>query len=237
MALPINTTPTYELTIPSTGKTVKYRPFLVKDEKALLLAQQSEDTNVMINTLQDVIRSCIKDDVSVDSFAMFDIEYIFTQIRAKSVGEEVELVLKCQHCDDTNAKVQIKIDLTKLEVYKDPEHTNKIHLFDNVGIVMKYPNVSTVKKLESINANSIEDIFSIVSKCVDYIYDADQIYYANEMDSKELDEFISNLTNIQFEKIQKFFGTMPVMKRDIEYKCPVCGAENNLTLSGMSSFF
>ena len=121
MALPINNTPVYELIIPSTGKTVKYRPFLVKDEKALLLAKQSEDSSVMINTLQDVIKSCIKDDIAVENLAMFDLEYIFTQIRAKSVGEEVELIFRCQHCDDEKAKVQMRIDLTKLEVSKDPE--------------------------------------------------------------------------------------------------------------------
>jgi ribosomal protein L44E len=237
MALPLNSTPVYQLTIPSTEKTVKFRPFLVKEEKSLLLAQQSEDPNVMINTLQDVIKSCIKDDIDVGKLAIFDLEYIFTQIRAKSVGEEVELVFKCQHCDDEKAKVKVKIDLTKLEVSRDAEHTNKIPLFGSVGVVLKYPNINLIRKLESISSNSVDDVFQIITECMDYIYDENEIYHASEQTDKELKEFLNNLTTEQFGRIQKFFDSMPKLTKDIEYTCPVCSSHNEATLSGIQSFF
>jgi hypothetical protein len=237
MALPVNSTPIYQLTIPSTNKEVKYRSFLVKEEKALLIAQQSEDPNIMVNTLQEVIKSCIKDDIDINKLAMFDLEYIFTQIRAKSVGEEVELVFKCQQCDDPKAKVTVKFDLTQLEVKKDPEHTNKIELFNNVGIVLKYPSINIIKKLEDISTNNVDDIFKIIIDCIDYIYDDEQLYHASDTTQTELKEFLNNLTTEQFGKLQKFFETMPKISKDIEYTCPICNAHNEATLSGIQSFF
>lgn len=237
MALPLNSAPVYQLTIPSSDKVVKFRPFLVKEEKALLLAQQSDDQNVMINTLQEVIKSCLKDEVDVTKLAMFDLEYIFTQIRAKSVGEEVELLFKCQHCDDPNAKVKVKFDLTQIEVKKDSEHSNKIPLFGNVGVVLKYPSVSIIKNLENIGSNNVEDVFSIIIQCIDYIYDDQELYYASEQTPTELKDFLNNLTSEQFGKLQRFFETMPKLSKDIEYTCPVCSAHNEATLSGIQSFF
>lgn len=237
MALPQNSTPLYDLTIPSSGKKVKFRPFLVKEEKALLLAQQSEDTSVMVNTLQQIISSCVKGDYESDKLAMFDLEYIFTQIRAKSVGEEIELLFKCQHCDDENAKVKVKFDLTQLQVTKNPEHTNKIPLFGSVGIVLRYPGISIIKKIEDISRGKIEDIFSIIIDCIDYIYDDKELYHASESSKEELTEFLNNLTTDQFGKIQQFFETMPKLSKDIEYTCPVCSAHNEATLSGIQSFF
>lgn len=236
MALPLNSTPIYQLTVPSTDKVVKFRPFLVKEEKALLLAQQSEDPNVMIDTLQEVIKSCVKDEIDVGKLAVFDLEYIFTQIRAKSVGEEVELVFRCQHCDDDKARVNVKIDITQIDVQKTEDHTKQIPLFDDVGIVMKYPSLNMVKKLESLG-NSMQDIFNIVIDCIDYIYNGDELIYASETSKEELEEFLNNMTTDQFANIQKFFSTMPVMKKQVDYDCPVCGAHNQAELSGISSFF
>lgn len=237
MALPKNSTPIYNLTIPSLDKVVKFRPFLVKEEKALLLAQQSEDPEVMLNTLQDIISGCIVDKIDVSSLAIFDIEYIFTQIRAKSVGEEVELLFKCGHCEDEKAKVKITFDLTNLKVEKNPEHTNKIVLFDNVGIVLKYPSIGIIKKLDNIQSGNYDDIFSVIIECIDYIFDDQEIYYAKETPKPELESFLNDLNTSQFAKIQAFFETMPKIKQDIDFVCPVCKAENHTTLNGLSAFF
>ena len=237
MALPKNSTPIYNLIIPSTGKSVKYRPFLVKEEKALLLAQQSEDSTVMLDTLQDIIGTCIVDKIDTSTLAIFDLEYIFTQLRAKSVGEEVELMFKCGHCEDEKAKVKIKFDLTEIKVDKDPNHTNKITLFDNVGVVLKYPTIDSVKKLDTSTLDNIDDIFEIIVSCIDYIFDDDQIYYAKETPKEELMEFLNDLNSTQFAKVQNFFDTMPKIKIDIDFTCPVCDKSNHTTLSGLTDFF
>ena len=193
MALPIQNTPVYTLRIPSTKQEVKFRPFLVKEEKALLVAQQSEDQQVMLDTLKEILRGCMKTPVDIDSLAMFDFEYIFSQIRAKSVGELVEIVVRCDVCpeEETKARVKLSFDLTKLEVEFPEGHSKKIPLFDDVGIVMKYPNVDMLKKLENIKKDSIDDIFSVVTKCIDYIYDKDEIYYVKEINPEEVEEFVS----------------------------------------------
>ena len=237
MALPINSAPTYTLTVPSTGQEVKYRPFLIKDEKTLLIAQQAEDIGVMVDSLKDVIKSCVKDEIDVNNLATFDLEYIFTQLRAKSVGEIVELVLKCDDCEDEKATVKINIDLTKLEVEKDAEHKTKIPLFEDVGIVLKYPSVDVVKKLENSNVENVDEIFKIVVSCIDYIYSSDEIFYAKDQTKEELTEFLNNLTTDQFGEVRKFFDTMPKLKKELKYTCPVCNKEHNKVLEGLNSFF
>lgn len=237
MALPKNITPIYTLTIPSSGKSVKYRPFLVKEEKALLLAQQSEDSAVMVDTLQSIIGDCIKDNIDTSTLATFDLEYIFTQIRAKSVGEEIELIFKCMHCTDDKAKVNIVIDLTKIEVDRHPDHTNKIPLFDSVGIVLKYPSINVIKNLDKLASDNIDDVFEIIVECIDYIYDDAELFYAKETPREELKDFLNDLNSTQFLKIQQFFTTMPKIKKDIEYVCPVCSTKNSTVLRGLSSFF
>lgn len=233
MALPLNSTPIYSLTIPTTGKEIKFRPFLVKEERALLLAQQSEDKSIMMNTLKDIIKSCVKGNINVDELATVDIEYIFIQLRARSVGENVDLIFRCTHCDDKNAKVKITIDLTQLEV-SSADNNKKIALFDNVGVVMKYPNMDTIS---DISDNSVDDILSVIIDCIDYIYDDREIYYASDTSREELLEFINNLSSEQFIKLQNFFENIPSIKKDVDYICPVCGKDNHVVLSGISSFF
>ena len=236
MALPISATPTYNLTVPSTGKQVKYRPFLVKEEKALLIAQQSEDPVVMIDTIKDIITSCVKD-LDVETLATFDIEYIFTQIRAKSVGETVDLIFYCDVCTDDKAKVQISFDLTELKVEKGEGHTSKIELFDDVGVVMKYPSIETMTELQDIDTTNVEQIFGVIISCIDYIYNNEEVFYAKEYNKKELEEFLENLTSEQFNKVQKFFETMPKIRQKVDYKCPVCGKDHHKVLEGIQSFF
>jgi len=242
MALPLNNTPIYNLTLPSTGATLRYRPFLVKEEKSLLIAQQSEDATIMVDTLKGVVKSCVKENLDVDSLATFDLEYIFTQLRARSIGEMVELIMSCDedHGDKNKlAKVKVSIDLTKLQVSKPDNHDKKIPLFGDVGIVMKYPTIDVIKKLESakIDSSEVDSVFSIMVQCIDFIYDATEVYHAKEQTQKELMEFIDNLTSEQFAKLQNFFENMPKLKHDVNYKCPVCGKAHTVTLEGMESFF
>ena len=240
MALPMMSTPTYNLVIPSTKKSVKYRPFLVKEEKSILIAQQSEDIVVMVDTLKDVIRSCILDKIDPDSLSTFDLEYIFTQIRAKSVGEIIELFFPCDvdHGDDNEkAKVKISIDLTKIEVEFPEDHTNKIDLFGEVGIMMKYPTIELMTQLEKTDQDDLDNIFDIVASCIDLIYEGDKIHYAKETKKEELLEFLYNLNSEQFIKVQNFFATLPRIKKEVEYNCPVCGLHHKKVLEGMQSFF
>ena len=240
MALPIMNTPVYNLVVPSTGDRVKYRPFLVKEEKALLIAQQSEDVNVMVDSLKQVIKGCVLDKINVDELPVFDIEYIFTQIRAKSVGEIVELLFPCDvdHGDDNEkAKLKISIDLTNLEVAFPENQTRKIPLFNDVGVIMKYPTFDTMKKMESIDTNDVDAIFDIIASSIDLIYQGEEVYYAKEQSKEELLEFLYNLTNEQFQELQKFFANMPKISKTVEYNCPICGKHHTVTLEGMQSFF
>ena len=239
MALPMNSTPIYNLVVPSTKKSVTYRPFLVKDQKALLVAQQSDDHRVMIDTLKEVIKSCITETIDVNKLAMFDIEYIFTQLRSKSVGETVEIVLSCDvdHGEDNaKAKIQHTVDLSQINVQEKEGHTNKIELFGTVGVVMKYPNIDDVKKLQGGDVTA-EDTFKLVASSIDYIYDADQVYYSKDQTETELMDFINNLTSEQFSRIQSFFDTMPKLSHTVNYNCPVCDKAHTIHLEGMQSFF
>lgn len=237
MALPLSNTPIYNLTIPSTEKIVRYRPFLVKEEKALLVAQQSEDAVVMLDTLKNIIKSCVKDEIDVDSLATFDLEYIFTQLRAKSVGEVVELIFSCDTCTDDKARVKIAFDLTKLKVVKDPTHNKNIQLFNDVGVIMKYPSIELINKLQGVVDNNVDQIFEVVIDCIDSIYTGEEIFHAREQTKAELMEFLENLTSDQFAKIQKFFETMPKIRQEVEYACPVCGKQHSKYLEGINSFF
>lgn len=240
MALPMMTTPTYTLVVPSTDATVKYRPFLVKEEKALLIAQQSEDPVVMINTLKDVIKGCVQDNIDIDKLAIFDLEYMFMQIRGKSVGETIDLVFPCDldHGEQNEkARSTVTLDINDIKVEKSGEHTNKIELYDNVGVVMKYPTINVLKKLEGLDENDLDKVFDIMAYSIEYIYDADQIYYAKEQNHEELLQFINNLNSAQFVKLQKFFETMPKLRKEIQYNCPVCGRHHVKLLEGIQSFF
>lgn len=240
MALPMMNTPTYNLVVPSTKKTIKYRPFLVKEEKSLLIAQQSEDLTVMVDTLKSVITSCVIDKIDVDALASFDIEYLFTQIRAKSVGELIDLMFPCDmdHGDENEkARVKISIDLTQLQVEVPENHTTKIELFDDVGVVMKYPSISIMQRLEGLEENDIDKIFTVIADSIDFIYQGDEIFYAKEQKSEELLQFLNNLTSEQFIKVQGFFSSMPRIKKEVQYTCPVCSREHTKVLEGMQSFF
>ena len=237
MALPVMSSATYELKVPSLKKKVKFRAFLVKEEKALLIAQQSEDPNVMLNTIKDIISACTFGKLDTEDLAMFDIEYIFCQLRAKSVGEISELVFNCLECNDPKAKMKVTINLTELEVQFNPDHKKTIDLFDDVGVVMKYPSLDMLNKMRDINQESIEAVFEVIISCIDNIYAGDQIYTAKEQTKEELISFLDNLTQSQFKKIQQFFETMPKLEKKIEFDCPVCNYHHNHSIQGIENFF
>jgi hypothetical protein len=237
MALPKMNAPLYNVTIPSNKKEVKFRPFLVKEEKSLLLAQQSEDPKVMINTLKSIIENCIVDDVDVDKLATFDYEYLFTQIRAKSVGEIVELLFLCDTCDDDKAKAQVNLDISKFKVEFPEGHDNKISLFDDVGIVMNNPTLATLDKLEKIKEGDVNSIFDVVADCMESVYTTEEVFNTKDQTKQEVIDFLENLTQEQFKKIESFFLTMPKLQQKVEYNCPVCNKHHVKTMEGLASFF
>jgi hypothetical protein len=241
MALPMNSTPIYNLKVPSTGKELKFRPFLVRDEKALLIASESEDPTVMSNTIKEVITNCAKSPIDVDRLASFDVEYIFLKLRAKSVGEMVDLTFACDidHGEDNEkARASVRLNLDDAKVNIPEGHSNKIPLFDDVGIMMKYPNIDTLTMLDQSDVSSdVDAMFEIVISCTDYIYDSNEMHSAADQSKEELMEFLNNLTATQFEKIHTFFTTMPTLRLDVSYTCPVCGREHNKYMEGLSNFF
>jgi hypothetical protein len=236
MALPKIETPVYEISIPSNKKKVKFRSFLMKEQKALMLAQQSENQGTMVNTLKEVIKSCAMSDLDVDSLASFDIEYLFIQLRAKSVEEFSELTFSCLECKDPDAKMKIKIDLTEIQVKFDKNHKQDIRLSDAIGVKMKYPTFDIFDKLSSMTG-SIEDSFEVMKECIEFVYDEKNVYNIKDFSNEEIMDFLNSLNLEQFNKIQEFFTTMPVLEKEIEFKCPKCGFQHSHKLKGISSFF
>ncbi len=236
MALPKVALPTYELEVPSNGKKIKYRPFVVKEEKLLLLALESEDDKQIEEATKNLLKGCIQTRIKLDDLAIFDLEYIFLQIRAVSVGEVVEMLLTCS--DDGETQVKYNLDLTQVQVFKPEGHSNKIMLSDSMGLIMKYPAFEEFVKISIMgkNANS-DDIIDIMAKCVDQIFDGEDVYDSSTTSKKEFVEFIEGLTNKQFEDVQKFFEEAPVLKHEISLTNPNTGVENSVVIQGLSNFF
>ena len=236
MALPQVVLPTYELEIPSTGKKIKYRPFVVKEEKLLLLALESEDEKQIEDAVKTLLKGCIQSRVKLDDLAVFDLEYIFLQIRAVSVGEIVELMLLCE--DDGETQIKYNLNLTEVKVEKPEGHSNKIMLSDEMGIIMKYPSFSEFVKSSIIgSAPSADGVIEIVAGCIDQIFDGEDVYDSSTTSKKEFVSFMENMTNSQFEKIQEFFETAPKLKHAVTFKNPNTGADNTVVISGLNNFF
>jgi hypothetical protein len=235
MALPKLATPQFSLNLPSTGKRIQFRPFLVKEEKALLMATQSEDPLDMIDAVKNVIASCIIDDVKVDALPYFDLEFVFLNIRAKSVGEIVKL--EYRHIGGKNyqgieceAVTPVEINLEQVKVEKKDGHTNKIQLDDKLGLEMRYPTLTDVKMVTE-GANEIE----MLAKCIVSVYDEENVYEPDNLEDSL--EFIESLNNTQFSKIMEFIETMPKLRHTFSYRCKGCGQEDTVTLEGMADFF
>ena len=236
MALPQVVLPTYELEIPSNGKKIKYRPFVVKEEKILLLAMESEDEGQIEAAVKQLLKGCIQSRVKIDDLAIFDLEYIFLQIRAVSVGEIVDMNITCQ--DDGQTTVPYKLNLLEVEVQKPEGHSNKIMLSDEMGIVMKYPRFDTFVSGSIIGQTPTADsVIDIIAGCIDQLFDGEDVYDSSTTSKKEFKEFLENLTNSQFEKIQAFFETSPKLEHTIKVTNPKTGVENEVVFSGLSSFF
>lgn len=240
MALPMNAAPKYKLVLPSTKKEYYFKPFLVKQEKALLLAMQSEDSGVMIKTLSEVITECFDGKIDPTSISMFDLEYIFAQIRAKSVGEIVNLTIRCEKCPEENekAKVNININIADLEVHFPEDQSTDIPLWEGVGVIMKYPSVKVMEKMEKIkDPNDPDAMYAIISACMDVIYTEDESFPVEKSTDQEVKDFLDNLTNEQFKRIQSFFENMPKLSQTLKYSCPECGHDHDKKIEGLNSFF
>jgi hypothetical protein len=238
MPLPKIATPIYELELPSTSQTIKYRPFLVKEEKLLVIALESEDTKQITNAIKTVIKNCIETKgIKVESLPTFDIEYLFLNIRGKSVGEEIDVNIICP--DDEETSVSIKINVDDIQVQRDENHTNKIKLDETLMMEMKYPSLEQFIKnnFDLSNNSAMEQSFELVASCVDKIYNEDEVWVAADVTKKELMEFLDQMNTSQFKHIEKFFETMPKLSHTVKVKNPKTEVESEVTLEGLSSFF
>ena len=238
MPLPTIATPTYELEIPSIKKTIKYRPFLVKEEKILVIAMESEDPKQIAEAVKTVISNCIMTKgVKVDQLSTFDIEYLFLNIRGKSVGEDVEVLITCP--DDGVTQVPVSINLDDIKVVIKDEHTRDIKLDANLTLRMRYPSVQEFIKTNFSSESSItvDDTFDMICSCVEQIYSEEESWAASDVTKKELSTFIEQLSSKQFKEIEKFFETMPKLSHKFKVTNPNTGVENEVVLEGLTSFF
>lgn len=238
MALPKITAPIYELELPSTGQEIQYRPFLVKEEKILLIALESEDTKQITTAIKTVIKNCIvTKDIKVEHLPTFDIEFLFLNIRGKSVGEEIDVNIICP--DDGETQVEVKINLDDIKVQKNEEHTNKIKLDDQIMMQMKYPSLDQFIKnnFDIGGKNAMDQSFELIGSCIDKIYTEDEVWSASDVTKKELTEFLESMNSSQFKNVEKFFETMPKLTHTIKITNPLTKVESEVVLEGLASFF
>jgi hypothetical protein len=238
MPLPKITTPIYELEIPSLKKKIRYRPFLVKEEKILIIALESEDSKQIANAVKNVISNCIlSKGVKVDDLSTFDIEYLFLNIRGKSVGETVDVLITCP--DDETTQVPMSINLDEINVEVDPKHSRDIKLDDTLTLRMKYPSMTEFIKnnFDSGDGVSVDDTFDLIISCIEQIYSEEESWTASDSTKKELLEFVEQLSSKQFKEVEKFFETMPKLSHTIKIKNPKTGVESEVVLEGLSAFF
>ena len=237
MTLPKIEVPTYELTLPSTDLKVKYRPFLVKEEKILFIALESNNNVNIVNAIKDIVSSCTFNSILVGNLPTFDLEYIFLNIRAKSVGEVAKFKVLCP--DDKKTYVDAEIDLTKVEVQVDDKHTNKIIIDKdkNLGMVLRYPTINDVELGENVSTLKVESVFKILINCIDHIFEGDKIYPTKDISKQELQEFLESLPQDNFNDIRDFFDTMPKLKHKIEVLNPITNVKSDVFFIGLSDFF
>jgi len=238
MPLPKIATPTYELELPSSGKTVQYRSFLVKEEKLLVIALESEDTKQITTAIKAVIKACIKTrGVKVEALPTFDIEYLFLNIRGKSVGEDLDVNIICP--DDKETEVKVNINLDDIQCKKNPDHTNKIKLDDNLMMEMKYPSLDEFIKsnFDLEEKNQMEQSFDLIASCIDKIYSEEEVWASEDCTKKEMSEFLESMNSTQFKEIETFFETMPKLSHTIEVVNPNTKKKNEVVLEGLASFF
>ena len=236
MALPKVGYPTYELELPSTGKTVKYRPFLVKEEKVLLLALESEDEKQIRQAVKDLIKNCVLSRIKVDQLPIFDLEYLFLNIRGASIGESLSLTVTCQ--DDNETKVDVKVSISDIQVFKPEGHSTKIEFDDTFGVVMTYPSMQRFIDLDFLQKDlNTEEVFELIAESIEQIYQGEDVYDTTTTSKKEFREFVDSLTTKQFEAIQQFYETSPKLRHTFKVTNPKTGVESEYTLEGLQSFF
>ena len=239
MPLPTISTPTYELTLPSSGKKIKYRPFLVREEKVLIMALESEDTKQITNSVIDILNSCIlSKGIKLETLATFDIEYLFLNIRSKSVGETIDVNIVCP--DDNKTQVAVTVDVDSIKIKKDRKHKNVIKLDDNLSLKLKYPSMNQFidSNFESkIDESEVKSTLDMIIACIDVIFSEEESWSASESTPKELEDFIDQLNTKQFKLIEDFFATMPKLTHTIKVKNPNTGVESDVKLEGLAAFF
>ncbi len=243
MALPKIDVPIYETKLISTGKTIRFRPFLVKEQKLFLMASQSEDVEESVKVIKQVLNNCILDEIDVDSLPTYDLENLFIHLRARSVGEVVNLQYNCNNdvvdaegnTKKCNNLVKIDVNLLEIKPTIDEKHTNKIEISSTVGIMMIPPTFHMLQKMN--DGAEMDQILDIIVNCIEYIYDADNIYYAKDTDKTELVEFVENLGQKELEKIKDFFATLPKIEKNLPFHCKKCGYEETIKLQGINNFF
>ena len=237
MPLPKISTPTYELEIPSTKKKIRYRPFLVKEEKILIIAMESQSDTQIANAVKDVLSTCIlTKGVKVDTLSTFDIEYLFLNIRGKSVGEDVEVMVTCP--DDNKTKVPVRVNLDDIQIITSEEHNRDIKLDDQLMMRMKYPSINEfIKSNFTTNEIKPEDTFDLIISCIEQVYNEEESWSTSDCTKEEMNEFLDQLNSNQFKEIEKFFETMPKLSHTIKVKNPKTNVENSIKMEGLGSFF
>jgi len=240
MPLPKIATPSYELELPSSGKTIQYRPFLVKEEKLLVIALESEDTKQITNAIKAVIKSCVlTKGVKVESLPTFDIEFLFLNIRGKSVGEDIDLKLICP--DDEKTEVNVSISLDDIKVQKPEGHSNQIKLDNNLMMELKYPSLNEFIKNNfdpnDSTRNPMDQSFDLIGSCIDKIYSEDEVWAADDCSKKEINEFLDSMNSNQFKEVERFFETMPKLSHTVKVYNPTTKVESDVVLEGLASFF
>jgi hypothetical protein len=239
MPLPKISTPTYELELPSTGKKIKYRPFLVKEEKILIMALESQDMKQITSAITTVLKDCILSrGIKIQTLATFDIEYLFLNVRAKSVGETVEVNVTCP--DDDKTQVQMEIAIDEIQVQKDPDHDNIVKLDDNLSVQMNYPSfqefINTNFEFED-DSNNVDKSFDIITSCIGQVYNEEESWSGSDCTKKELKDFVESMNSKQFKDVENFFSTMPKLSHTIKVKNPQTDIESEVVLEGLASFF
>lgn len=249
MALPKLDIPIYTLKIPSSGKEISYRPFLVKEEKILLMAMEGGDENEITTAIKQIINNCVlgftqknssdEESIDVDTLPLFDIEYILLNLRARSTGDVIQTRYTRKNCPQEDCKpIEISIDVNSIEIMRNKDHNKKIQITNDVGIIMKYPDINVTNGHSGIKQkNDSKRGFDLILKCVDKIYDNENVYNKSDYTPEELQEFIEGFSKDQFQQVENFFETMPVMYKDIEFNCEKCGHKEETRLEGLASFF
>jgi len=240
MALPKLNVPVYETILPSTNKVIKYRPFLVREEKILLTAMESDDEKVITNAVKQILKNCLLGELNIDALPTFDIEFLFLRLRAKSVGEKITVGLKPYPCVQNDGglckfSTEVEINLEEVKVKKDENHTSKIMIDDTVGIMMGYPDISVLNTAK--NKSETEAGMDVIKKCISMIFTSEETHEKGSFTDSDLDEFIDSLNTEQFGKIKQFFDTIPKLSHTVKYTCKTCGEEKETTIEGLNSFF